>query len=532
MSFGVGIGDCIRVFELIDTIVETLRHAGRANSEFQTLTVQLTTLRTALLSLENIDVDNTCIGERLALRQASFQCQRTIDDFWKRTIKYQPYLQAEGSGSHLKDIWKKLKWTRCKEDLADFEAQIAGHTASIQLLLSGVEMANNERRHLEQSQAYKTVNHFIQEMSFECLQRLDLITSKISRFELMGLQQGRRLIETATQILYINVQIFQKVSRIHSIITTIPGQIERQQPVYLIDALGKYAPFHLEFIRSPEALTAVLKANLSKTGSGPEKIDRGEFALQDTNTKRQIMLTDDWETCFFPGQHVDMSMGRENEDIECSVCGMNFQRIVKPFSGDSKRSLITTVIGGDSRALQQSPKVLSEGIGPMPLPRNRANAADDIQLFRRVRVIALDIGGPGTVSVFNNVLDIEKVFCQFIDKMPEAREVITESLLTLNTFVNVVLVLNVEYKDNPLLSRDSLWELKEHLFASLGFTFKDINRLFGFLTATGYPRTANVYESVWKKMNDYFVAESVENIAERFQQYYWMFRHLLKMAKE
>ena len=140
MSFGVGIGDCIRVFELIDTIVETLRHAGRANSEFQTLTVQLTTLRTALLSLENIDVDNTCIGERLALRQASFQCQRTIDDFWKRTIKYQPYLQAEGSGSHLKDIWKKLKWTRCKEDLADFEAQIAGHTASIQLLLSGVEM--------------------------------------------------------------------------------------------------------------------------------------------------------------------------------------------------------------------------------------------------------------------------------------------------------------------------------------------------------------------------------------------------------
>ena len=296
----------------------------------------------------------------------------------------------------------------------------------------------------------------------------------------------------------------------------------------------------------------MLKANLSKTGSGPEKIDRGEFALQDTNTKRQIMLTDDWETCFFPGQHVDMSMvcdrlsfqgsacpgcltiqkGRENEDIECSVCGMNFQRIVKPFSGDSKRSLITTVIGGDSRALQQSPKVLSEGIGPMPLPRNRANAADDIQLFRRVRVIALDIGGPGTVSVFNNVLDIEKVFCQFIDKMPEAREVITESLLTLNTFVNVVLVLNVEYKDNPLLSRDSLWELKEHLFASLGFTFKDINRLFGFLTATGYPRTANVYESVWKKMNDYFVAESVENIAERFQQYYWMFRHLLKMAKE
>ena len=34
----------------------------------------------------------------------------------------------------------KIKWARCKEDVAEFEAQIAGHAASIQLLLSAVEM--------------------------------------------------------------------------------------------------------------------------------------------------------------------------------------------------------------------------------------------------------------------------------------------------------------------------------------------------------------------------------------------------------
>ena len=88
ISFGVGIGDCVRVIELIDTIVETLRHAGRANSEFQTLTVQLNTLRTALQTLEDIDVDDTLIGERLALKHASSQCHSTIDDFWKRMNRY------------------------------------------------------------------------------------------------------------------------------------------------------------------------------------------------------------------------------------------------------------------------------------------------------------------------------------------------------------------------------------------------------------------------------------------------------------
>lgn len=37
---------------------------------------------------------------------------------------------------------------------------------------------------------------------------------------------------------------------IQNVITRIPGQVERQQPVYLMDALGKIAPFHLEFVIS------------------------------------------------------------------------------------------------------------------------------------------------------------------------------------------------------------------------------------------------------------------------------------------
>lgn len=50
----------------------------------------------------------------------------------------------------------------------------------------------------------------------------------------------------------MNIQVFQVVLNIQNFITHIPAQVERQQPVYLIDALGKQSPFHLEFIRSAE----------------------------------------------------------------------------------------------------------------------------------------------------------------------------------------------------------------------------------------------------------------------------------------
>lgn len=38
----------------------------------------------------------------------------------------------------------------------------------------------------------------------------------------------------------------------------VPSQIDRQQPVHLIDALGKHSPFHLEFVRSAEVINARL----------------------------------------------------------------------------------------------------------------------------------------------------------------------------------------------------------------------------------------------------------------------------------
>ena len=99
----------------------------------------------------------------------------------------------------------------------------------------------------------------------------------------------------------------------------IPGQVERQRPVYLIDALGRTSPFHLEFIRSPEALLAVLAINFEKFGAA-SKIRNREFVIEDSLSKKHINLNLDWDLCFLPGQQVEMSMLFEQQPTSYVTC--------------------------------------------------------------------------------------------------------------------------------------------------------------------------------------------------------------------
>jgi hypothetical protein len=77
----------------------------------------------------------------------------------------------------------------------------------------------------------------------------------------------------------MNVQIFQEVLKIQNFINHIPAQVDRQQPVYLIDALGRQSPFHLEFIRSAEVCVTrfSILATVSNTCSGIDRFASGKF---------------------------------------------------------------------------------------------------------------------------------------------------------------------------------------------------------------------------------------------------------------
>lgn len=136
------------------------------------------------------------------------------------------------------------------------------------------------------------------------MHKLSAVSSALGGISIIA----QECLENSRRIIGMNLRVFQIILDVQTILKTIPGQIERQQPVYLNDALGRYTPFHLEFIRSREALTYVLFDNFKWLGSTAKKILDSEFTIHDSRTKRDVDLDRPWDACFTPGQHVEMSM--------------------------------------------------------------------------------------------------------------------------------------------------------------------------------------------------------------------------------
>lgn len=141
VGFGFSTGDFIAALELVATVIDALRDSGESSAGYQELISQLSSLQTALIAVNNVELDDVQHAELVALRQAAAQCQRTIDAFWEKIQKYEPSLRKGGSGSRAKDAWRKVKWAVCKkEDVVKFKADLVGHTESIELLLTTVQM--------------------------------------------------------------------------------------------------------------------------------------------------------------------------------------------------------------------------------------------------------------------------------------------------------------------------------------------------------------------------------------------------------
>lgn len=103
--------------------------------------------------------------------------------------------------------------------------------------------------------------------------------------------------------------------------TQLPAQIDRQQPVLFLDACGYLAPFHLEFITSWEAFVAVLTVKFKQRGL--RLVERKQYVLEDVRRKRLINQAHSWETCFFPGQQVNMDAWfyeKPDSGTCCPVC--------------------------------------------------------------------------------------------------------------------------------------------------------------------------------------------------------------------
>ena len=128
-------------------------------------------------------------------------------------------------------------------------------------------------------------------------------------------ENNRELQEIMLRMLKTNLEIYDLMLKLQ---TDLPRQVERERPVTLQDACGRFCPVHLDFIDSAEAFIAVLKVRFKDVGL--QKVERGQFALENAQTKRPIDLQKPWRTCMLPGQRIDMSMIFSQAGLPGATC--------------------------------------------------------------------------------------------------------------------------------------------------------------------------------------------------------------------
>ncbi|CAF9941097.1 MAG: hypothetical protein ALECFALPRED_008993 [Alectoria fallacina] len=192
-----------------------------------------------------------------------------------------------------------------------------------------------------------------------------------------------------------NINVIVRVNK------EVPAQVLLSKPVVLLDARGRYAPFHLEVIDSAEAFIAVLKVRFKDVGL--RKIESGEFALEDSRLKRGLQLTKPWAVIVSPGQHISMSMvfrleenrtarcpgcGKENagsdlEDVECenTFCGITYCRIVEEYAAIGTQSNhCREAESGDTQSSDSDPQLKA----PDPLEES---INDEMQHYTRLHIL-------------------------------------------------------------------------------------------------------------------------------------------------
>ncbi|KAJ4294376.1 hypothetical protein N0V90_008066 [Kalmusia sp. IMI 367209] len=183
MSFGFSVGDFLAVLKLVGTVIDGLRESSHVSTSVRSLINELNSLETALLRVKRLDLGADQNAERVALRQAASRCQQTIDAFYKKLQKDQPYLQQQsGLDFNMKAAWAKIKWAVGKgDDLETFRAKIRGPTNSIERLLLTTQMEATIVQGRTRDLQHERVAHTIRNFSRQAMEALSSIFVSVTQ---------------------------------------------------------------------------------------------------------------------------------------------------------------------------------------------------------------------------------------------------------------------------------------------------------------------------------------------------------------
>lgn len=382
-------------------IVRALNNSKGSSKEYLQVISELRGLELALIQVKAQYDDISHQGQKDALRQAVAKCDGSIKDSLDGLSKYHGHLSVIGSGNRWKDAVRKIQWRFCKaEELTNFRLRISLHVGEIEMLLATIQTTQLSQSKLSaqaQVQEMRGQSASISVIS-DSLQNIIKSLEQIKTACLQSCESNTQtLLEIKSTKQLLTSQHIENLRAHQTIQDSLPAQVLLQKPIMFLDALGRRAPIHLEWVNSYEVFAASLKARFKDHGL--QLIEDKRFVVQATKTKQDVDFNREWGLCLLSGRDYDMSMlfkgsgrsssvactschcactGNPGEDITCGNCDTTFRRIVDVSDNNTSQD-------DETRHPAWSSKDQTE----QDQPSNNINRKHEFQMrdFQRVRII-------------------------------------------------------------------------------------------------------------------------------------------------
>src|SRR3569833_416956 len=127
-------GDIISIIALVRDVGKTLSSSKGSVAQFSGLERDLASLEDALLQADGLQLVQK--SQKRTLRRTIRRCKSIVESFADELDKFQPYLRDGGSGTRVKDIFKRVQFGLTRsEAIALFRTQQQQHLHSIQIII-------------------------------------------------------------------------------------------------------------------------------------------------------------------------------------------------------------------------------------------------------------------------------------------------------------------------------------------------------------------------------------------------------------
>lgn len=355
-AFGFSVGDFIAGVSLVRKLIRALNDSAGARASYRQLISELFDLDEALTGASNLQLNPAQSAQKIALEQVVSQCQLSITAFIDKNAKFKESLGVAPGQPTSTPRWRailhKIKWALCKDNgIQSLRTEIQAHTRTLNLLLSTIQMYSTilnallgprvqadktSRASLRlQEQGIDTCANLAQRTQTQTIethalvqQNHHLLASQAQQIASVarsidghpeGATESDDLKLLVTNVMESNAKISITVLQIEQLLSNIPPQVDRQQPIVFEDAHGRQLPLHIELINSFPAFQAVLEARFRDV-PGLKKVKNLEYTVHDVASRRKIDLTKPWESTFRPGRRMNMSVIFQQNQAQSSSC--------------------------------------------------------------------------------------------------------------------------------------------------------------------------------------------------------------------